>query len=61
MAYPIAAQTVVAENPAYETVEAGEYALKDFVPCRRVVDENGPICAFLAATVLGVELQGEQE
>ena len=61
MPYTIAAQTVVAENPAYETVEAGEFALIDLVPCRRVVDANGPICAFLAASVLGVELQENPE
>jgi hypothetical protein len=53
----IEAGTAVAGNLAYEVVVGGAYALTDYVPCRRVIDTNGPICAFLAASVLGVELQ----
>lgn len=57
----IEAGVVVAANAAYEVVVGGTYALDDFVPCRRVIDTNGPICAFLAASVLGVELEEIEE
>jgi hypothetical protein len=56
MTYSIASGDIVLANPAYEVVEAGEYELVDFVPCRRIIDTNGAICAFLAASVLGIEI-----
>jgi hypothetical protein len=28
----------------------------DLVPCRRRIDTNGPVCAFLGATVAGIDL-----
>jgi len=27
----------------------------DLVPCRRIIDTNGPVCAFLGATVAGLD------
>lgn len=53
-AHRIEAAAVVAANPAYEVVEAGDYAAWDYVPCRRIIDTNGPICAFFAFAVLGL-------
>ena len=41
--------------PGYCVAEAGTYGLLDLVPCRREIDTNGPICAFLGATVAGVD------
>lgn len=52
---------IVIANPAYIVVEGGEFEMNDFVQCRRIIDTNGPICAFLAASVLGVELQEDEE
>lgn len=57
MAYPIPAGAPVLANTAYEVVNAGDYELADLVPCRRIIDTNGPICAFLAASVLGIEME----
>ena len=54
----IEAGTIVAENHDYEVVTAGDYALYDFVPCRRIIDDNGPICAFLCGSVLGLFIEG---
>lgn len=51
--YQIDAGTLVLDNPFYVVVVGGLYALNDLVPCRRVIDNNGPICAFLAYSVLG--------
>ena len=59
MPYSILAGTIVAENPSYEVVTSGSYELLDFVPCRRTIDTNGPICAFLAVSVLGIEEPSE--
>jgi hypothetical protein len=53
--YRIEAGAVVAANPEYETVQAGDYAALEHVPCRRIIDTNGPICAFLARDVLGLD------
>lgn len=55
--YRIEAGTAVAANPAYEVVEAGDYGPHDLVPCRRIIDTNGPICAFLARHVLGLSAE----
>ena len=55
----IAEGTAVAANPNYEVCVSGDYALNDYVPCRRIIDTNGPICAFLAASVLGIEEPSE--
>jgi hypothetical protein len=55
MAYAIAAGDIVVANTAYEVVVGGTFELLDFVSCRRVIDTNGPICAFLAASVLGLD------
>lgn len=41
--------------PGYRVVEAGTYAMLDFVPCRREHDTNGPVCQFLGATVAGID------
>lgn len=59
MPYSIVAGATVAANMAYEVVTSGSYELLDFVPCRRIIDTNGPICAFLAASVLGIEEPSE--
>ena len=53
MAFSIEPGAVVAANPAYEVVEGGQYEAHDFVPCRRTIDTNGAICAFLAEQVVG--------
>lgn len=55
MPHSILAGTIVSANAAYEVVTSGSYELLDFVPCRRIIDTNGAICAFLAASVLGIE------
>ena len=41
--------------PGYRVVEAGTYGLLELVPCRREIDTNGPVCAFLGATVAGID------
>lgn len=51
--YQIDTGTLVRDNPYYIVVVSGTYSLNDLVPCRRVIDTNGPICAFLASSVLG--------
>jgi hypothetical protein len=61
MPHTISAGTVVVANNAYEVVVGGDYDLADLVLCRRVIDTNGPVCAFLAASVLGIELQESEE
>ena len=58
MAHDIAAGAVVLANEAYEVVQGGSYELEDLVPCRRRIDTNGAICAFLARSVLGLD-EGE--
>jgi hypothetical protein len=58
MQHRIEAGAVVAANPEYEVVEAGDYAALDHVPCRRTIDSNGPICSFLACDVLGLSEEG---
>lgn len=60
MTYAITAGAVVLANAAYEVVASGNYQLLDFVPCRRIIDTNGPICAFLAASVLGLDPEEPQ-
>jgi hypothetical protein len=55
MAFAIEAGMVVASNLQYQVSVSGEFELNDLVLCRRVVDTNGPNCAFLAASVLGIE------
>lgn len=56
--YRIEVGTIVADNHEYEVVEAGNYALYDYVPCRRIIDTNGAICAFLCGSVLGLFIEG---
>jgi hypothetical protein len=46
---------VVVGAPTYRVAEAGTYGLLELVPCRREIDTNGPVCAFLGATVAGVD------
>jgi hypothetical protein len=46
---------IVVGNPDYVVVTAGSYEPFDLVPCRLAVDTNGPTCAFLAFTVLGLD------
>jgi hypothetical protein len=58
MPHLIEAGTIVRANVAYEVVTPGDYEPNDLVPCRRVIDTNGPICAFLACAVLMLE-EGE--
>lgn len=60
MSHEITAGAVVLANAAYEVVTSGTYGLLDFVPCRRIIDTNGPICAFLAASVLGLDTEEPQ-
>lgn len=61
MPYSIAAGDLVIANTAYEVVISGAYGLLDFVPCRRIIDTNGPVCAFLAASVLGLDPEEPSE
>jgi hypothetical protein len=51
----------VAGAPGYRVAEAGTYGLLELVPCRREIDTNGPVCAFLGATVAGVDPNEVQE
>lgn len=53
MAFLIEPGAVVRANSSYEVVQGGQYEAHDFVPCRRLIDTNGPICAFLAEQVVG--------
>lgn len=53
----IEAGAIVAANPTYEVVEGGDFDPLDLVLCRRTIDTNGPICAFLAASVLGLSFE----
>lgn len=39
----------------YEVAQGGTYGLLELVPCRRIIDTNGPVCAFLGATVAGLD------
>jgi hypothetical protein len=39
----------------YQVVAAGTYGMLELVPCRRTIDTNGPVCAFLGATVAGLD------
>lgn len=55
MAHAINQGDLVLANVDYEVSVGGDYELLDLVPCRRVIDTNGPICAFLCASVLGIE------
>jgi hypothetical protein len=57
MPYQIDTGAVVAHNVDYEVVVHGEYEPAELVPCRRRVETNGPTCAFLAASVLGIEIE----
>ncbi len=42
--------------PAYEVTSAGVYQLLELVPVRRrLIDTAGPIAAFLAASVIGLD------
>lgn len=41
--------------PGYRVAQAGTYQLLELVPCRRDIDTNGPVCAFLGATVAGID------
>lgn len=59
MAVAIEAGTIVASNSQYEVVVSGEFELDQFVLCRRIVDTNGPNCAFIAHMVLNNAGQGE--
>ncbi len=52
---------IVQGAPGYRVAEAGTYGLLELVPCRREIDTNGPICAFLGATVAGVDPNEVQE
>lgn len=54
MATQINAGFIVISNPEYVVVASGLYEHLDFVPCRRRADTNGPNCAFLAFSVLGL-------
>jgi hypothetical protein len=40
----------------YQVVQGGTYGMLELVPCRRIIDTNGPVCAFLGATVAGIDL-----
>jgi hypothetical protein len=48
---------VVQGAPDYEVFDGGSYSLLDLVPCRRILDSNQvqASCAFLAATVVGID------
>lgn len=54
----IETMAAVEGQPGYEVVQGGVYALLDLVPCRRITaDNNGPTCAFLAATVVNLSTE----
>ena len=58
--YTITQGTVVQDNQDYEVVETGEYTLLDFVPCRPILGSNRIKCSFLAASVLGIDINAEE-
>ncbi len=47
---------LVQAAPTYEVTAAGVYQLLELVPVRRrLIDTAGPIAAFLAASVVGID------
>lgn len=47
---------LVQAAPTYEVTAAGVYQLLELVPVRRrLIDTAGPIAAFLAASVVGLD------
>lgn len=57
MQHTIESGAIVAANVEYEVAIAGDYFPADFVPCRRRCDSGEATCAFLAASVLGIEIE----
>lgn len=52
----LSAGDLVQAAPAYEVAAAGVYQLLELVPVRRrLIDTAGPIAAFLAASVVGLD------
>ena len=48
-------QNGIVENaPDYKVAASGVYRLLDFVPCKQQWNST-PVCAFLAATVIGLD------
>ena len=53
---------LVQASPTYEVTAAGVYQLLELVPVRRrLIDTAGPIAAFLAASVVGLDPAEVQE
>jgi len=60
--YIIEAGTEVKGNINYAVSTTGEYELSEFVPCYSKLSETtDPTCAFLATTVLGIDVSGVVE
>ena len=53
--YTIEAGSEVAGNTNYVVCNTGEYELLELVPCRLKTEDTESTCAFLTATVLGIE------
>ena len=52
----LSAGDLVQAAPTYEVATAGVYQLLQLVPVRRhLIDTAGPIAAFLAASVVGLD------
>ena len=52
----LSAGDLVQAAPTYEVTSAGVYELLQLVPVRRyLIDTAGPIAAFLAASVVGID------
>lgn len=55
--YTLAAGDIVLLAPSYVVFQGGVYSLLDLVFCRRLGEsEDVPTCMFLAATVVGIEI-----
>ena len=54
-AVTIALNQEVAANPHYVTSEGGEFGETDFVLCQHKSESTPKTCAFLTASVVGVD------
>ena len=57
MTVTIEAAADVEGQAGYTVVTGGIYELLDLVPCRRSVEGGPASCAFLAATVVGQDIE----
>ena len=54
--YDLIEEQIVLGAEEYCVVTTGTYELLELVPCRRINEPGIATCAFLCATVMGVEV-----